>query len=160
MSSYSHFCSKNINVFENTLATTVKKFVINKLVKLKLLWTAVPRMSYLIWAATWQTYLLSFTQWRLKSAKYRRSLCCPHVETLQLWLSIMHREDSDQMAKCAGWSESSLGAYVQRYISDAMNQYGLQSLGCCFSFGWVPTIYAFMEKSEQYVSRYSSYSEC
>ena len=31
---YSHFCSKNINVFEKTLATTVSKFVINKLVKL------------------------------------------------------------------------------------------------------------------------------
>ena len=34
---YSHFCSKNINVFENTLATTVNEFVINKLVKLTML---------------------------------------------------------------------------------------------------------------------------
>ena len=32
MSSYLHFCSKNITVFENTLATTVKKLV--KLMKL------------------------------------------------------------------------------------------------------------------------------
>ena len=31
------FCSKNINVFENTLATTVNQFVINKLVKLTML---------------------------------------------------------------------------------------------------------------------------
>ena len=31
------FCSKNINVFENTLATTVNEFVINKLVKLTML---------------------------------------------------------------------------------------------------------------------------
>ena len=40
--SYSHFCSININVFENTLATTVNKFVINKLVKLTVLWTSGP----------------------------------------------------------------------------------------------------------------------
>ena len=33
----SQFCSKNINVFENTLATTVNEFVINKLVKLMML---------------------------------------------------------------------------------------------------------------------------
>ena len=31
------FCSKNINVFENTLATTFNKFVINKLVRLMML---------------------------------------------------------------------------------------------------------------------------
>ena len=31
------FCSKNINVFENILATTVNKSVINKLVKLMML---------------------------------------------------------------------------------------------------------------------------
>ena len=37
VSSYSYFCSKSINVFENTLATTVDEFVINKLVKLMML---------------------------------------------------------------------------------------------------------------------------
>ena len=31
------FAAKHINVFDNTLATTVNKFVINKLVKQKLL---------------------------------------------------------------------------------------------------------------------------
>ena len=35
--SYLHFCRKNINVFENTLATTVNEFVINDLVKLTML---------------------------------------------------------------------------------------------------------------------------
>ena len=35
--SLSHFCSKNINVFGNTLATTVNKFFINKLVKITML---------------------------------------------------------------------------------------------------------------------------
>ena len=47
--SYSHFCSININVFENTL--TVNEFVIYKLVKLTMLWTTGPRSlktSYLI----------------------------------------------------------------------------------------------------------------
>ena len=37
--SYSHFCSKNTNVFENTIATTVNVFVINELAKLTMLWT-------------------------------------------------------------------------------------------------------------------------
>ena len=40
--SYSHVCSKNVNVFENILATIVNEFVINKLVKLKILWTTRP----------------------------------------------------------------------------------------------------------------------
>ena len=40
--SYSHFCSKNINVFGNTLATICNKFVINGLVKLMLLWKTGP----------------------------------------------------------------------------------------------------------------------
>ena len=34
---HSHFCSKSINVLENTLATTVNKFVIHKIVKLTML---------------------------------------------------------------------------------------------------------------------------
>ena len=33
---YSHFCSKNIDVSENTSATTVNEFVINELVTLKM----------------------------------------------------------------------------------------------------------------------------
>ena len=32
------FCSKNINISENTLATTAKEFVIIELVKLTMLW--------------------------------------------------------------------------------------------------------------------------
>ena len=36
------FCSKNINVFENILATTVNKFVTNQHVKLTMLWTTGP----------------------------------------------------------------------------------------------------------------------
>ena len=38
--SYSHFCSKNINVhvFEITLAKKVNKFVINELIKVTTLW--------------------------------------------------------------------------------------------------------------------------
>ena len=45
---YSHFCSKNINVSENTLAITVNKFVINKLVNLKMLLTTGPRTVLLL----------------------------------------------------------------------------------------------------------------
>ena len=36
---YSYFCSKNINVFENTLATTINEFVINEHKKLAMFWT-------------------------------------------------------------------------------------------------------------------------
>ena len=36
------FCSKNINVFENILAATVYEFVINKLIKLTMLWITWP----------------------------------------------------------------------------------------------------------------------
>ena len=42
---YSHFCSKNIKVFENPLATTANEFVINELVKLTMLWTTGPRST-------------------------------------------------------------------------------------------------------------------
>ena len=41
---HSHFCSKNINVFENTLATTVNKFVNKELIKLTILGTTGPRL--------------------------------------------------------------------------------------------------------------------
>ena len=44
--SYSHFDSKTINVFENTLTSTVNKFVINKLVQLTMLWTTGPRCMH------------------------------------------------------------------------------------------------------------------
>ena len=46
--SYSHFCSKNMNVFENTLSTTVDEFVINKLVKPTLFCTTGPWALVLI----------------------------------------------------------------------------------------------------------------
>ena len=39
---WAQFYSKNINVFENTLATTVNEFVFIKLVKLTMLWTTGP----------------------------------------------------------------------------------------------------------------------
>ena len=40
--SYWLFCSKNINVFENVFASTVKELVINELVKLTMLWKTWP----------------------------------------------------------------------------------------------------------------------
>ena len=40
------FAAKNINVFENTLATTVNKFVINEPVKLTMLWTTGPLVEF------------------------------------------------------------------------------------------------------------------
>ena len=41
------FCSKNINVFENTLAITVNEFVINELVKLTMLSSTGPSTFWL-----------------------------------------------------------------------------------------------------------------
>ena len=58
MTSFSCFCSKHIIIFENTLATTVNKFVINKLVKLKMLlnnwalvnfYTGNPECNIIMW---------------------------------------------------------------------------------------------------------------
>ena len=37
------FAAKNINVFESTLATTVNEFIINRLIKLTMLWTTEAR---------------------------------------------------------------------------------------------------------------------
>ena len=45
--SYSHFCSQNINLFENILASTVNEFVINMLIKLTVLWTTRPSTFWL-----------------------------------------------------------------------------------------------------------------
>ena len=42
------FCSKTINVFENTLATTVNEFVINELIKLTMLWTTGPSTLFFV----------------------------------------------------------------------------------------------------------------
>ena len=43
--SYSYFCSKNINVFEKYPSYTVNEFVINKLVKLTMLWKTGPLIA-------------------------------------------------------------------------------------------------------------------
>ena len=45
---FAHFCSKNINVFENTLATTLNEFISNELVKLRMLWTTGPRNAAVV----------------------------------------------------------------------------------------------------------------
>ena len=59
---YNSFCSKNNNVFENTLATTVHECVINKLVKLTMLWKAGPRTrkSHLDVASSEAIYLVQY----------------------------------------------------------------------------------------------------
>ena len=62
--SFSNVCSKNINVFENTFATTVNMFVINKLVKLTMLWTG-PRSWSLLFVCclfTLKVYVLVYGQ--------------------------------------------------------------------------------------------------
>ena len=51
------FLQKNINNFENTLATTVNEFVINELIKLMMLWTTGPRWSRAIF--------LPFCRWKI-----------------------------------------------------------------------------------------------
>ena len=60
-------------------------------------------------------------QRRLKSAcasaQSDRNLFCPHEKTLHPWLSKMCQgKILIRLRKCAGWSESSLGAHVQRYV--------------------------------------------
>ena len=73
-------------------------------------------------AATWEnvsSYI--YSQRRLKSAsKFTQSdqcLCCLHAETLHPWLlKIRPVKILIRLRECAGWSESSLGAHVRRYV--------------------------------------------
>ena len=74
-----------------------------------------------VYATRWENIPSDIcTQWRLKSScpssQSDQSLHCLHEETLHLWLSKMHSVKILMgLQKCAGWSESSLGAHVQRY---------------------------------------------
>ena len=67
------FAAKIINVFENTLATTVNEFVINKLVKVAMLWTTGPctfrlEKKFFVWSYEWHsTMLLSDPSKNIKS---------------------------------------------------------------------------------------------
>ena len=45
-------------------------------------------------------------------------LRCPHEETASLAIQNLPSEDSDQPARRAGWSESSLGAHVEGTFTD------------------------------------------
>ena len=60
-------------------------------------------------------------QWRLKSAcpstQFDQCLHCLHEETLHPWLFQMHPvKILMRLHKCAGWSESLLGAHTWRYV--------------------------------------------
>ena len=55
-------------------------------------------------------------KWACASAQSYQNLPCPHEETLRPWLSKMCPvRILISLRKCAGWSESSLGAIVRRY---------------------------------------------
>ena len=75
-----------------------------------------------IWPATWEKVPFNIcAQIRLKSAcasaQTDQSINCPREETLIPWLSKMRRMNIlIRLRECAGWSESSLGAYAQRSV--------------------------------------------
>ena len=51
------------------------------------------------------------------SAQSDKSLRCPHEETLHPWLSKMRPvRILIRQRECAGWSDSSLGTHVRRYV--------------------------------------------
>ena len=75
---------------------------------------------YNVQSATWKN-----TFWHMRprlksafaSAQSCKSLRCPHEEILHPWLSTMcTMKILTSLCECAGWLESSLGAYVLRYM--------------------------------------------
>ena len=65
--------------------------------------------------------------WRLisacASAQSDPSLLCPHEDTLYSWLSKMRPVKLlIRLCECTGWYESSLGAYVRRYLTAEFDQ--------------------------------------
>ena len=60
------FCSKNINVYENTLAITVNVFVINELVNLTMLSATGPR------SFTGHINVVGFFLWRVYKWRWKR----------------------------------------------------------------------------------------
>ena len=52
------------------------------------------------------------------STQFDHCVRCPHEETLHPWFSKMHPVMIQiRLRECAGWSESSLGVHVRRYLS-------------------------------------------
>ena len=108
---YSHFCSKNVNAFENTLAISDNEFVINELVKLTMLWTSGPRNTP--W--TYQPYnrcgcininkltsLLILIHSHLHMSHNVRKRTFGHVRPAKIQISLRI---------CKAWSESSVDAF-------------------------------------------------
>ena len=88
-------------------------------------WTAFIHVSAgqsrSFWAATWEnvpSYVCpTQIQIRLHIRIVRFGLRCSHEETLHPWLSKMRTAKIQiRLRECAGWSESSQGAHVKRYI--------------------------------------------
>ena len=73
-----------------------------------------------LWCLWWEVWDNCIDPWSLPSFLFR----CLHEETLQLWLSKVH-PGKILIRLRAGWSESSLGAHVQRYI---FRRYGSNDL--------------------------------
>ena len=79
--------------------------------------------TIVVTGATWENVPSDrSTKLRLKSStctsvQSDSSFWCPHEETLHPWLSKMHPvKILIRPCECAGWSESLLGAHVQRYF--------------------------------------------
>ena len=79
--SYSHFCSKNIIVFENTLATVVMEFVINKLVKLRMLYTTGHCTLQLAAQMALEKVCQAYTTAR-QEVSILQTVCHPHIVPL------------------------------------------------------------------------------
>ena len=72
--------------------------------------------SLLYVPTVWSESLLS--AWKnFASPQSDQNLCCRHEKTLHPWVCKMHSvKILIRLCKCAGWSESLLGAHIQRYV--------------------------------------------
>ena len=83
----------------------------------------------IIWAVTWENVPSDMcAQRRLKSAcasvQSDQNRRCPHEETLHPWLyKLRPVKILIRLCECAVWSESSLGAHVERYVFWRISSY-------------------------------------
>ena len=80
-------------------------------------WTSFRR----IWGSMWETIPSEMCAQRDSNqpahSRSLTSLRCPHDETLHTWLSQMRPvKIRIRLRECAGWSQSSLGAHVRRFV--------------------------------------------
>ena len=95
------------------LTRAVNILTTNELVKLTMLWTTRRKRTF--WHV--QPTKTQISLLILADAQLDQCLRCPYEETLHLWLCKMYTvKILISLCECAGWSQSSVGGHVGRYV--------------------------------------------